>query len=118
MRDSTLNSPRPVFRKEKPTLVFKIFFDPDSGRCCHKTTGLDVDNLPYIVVDYKTYSDIDVCSNYIVKNGQIEKVKQGVTYKKLSKVDNGSFRTTKSNMIFIVNYETDKPTDTWDLTQR
>lgn len=105
---------RQFFRKEKPQLTFKVFFDPDSGRCLHKTTGENIRDLPYIVVDRDTYSSMDVCVNYRVVNGKIEKVSRGIVYKKLVKTSNGSFRTTKNNMIFIVSGETAGPVDTWN----
>ena len=113
MSNCTLK-PRPFIRKEKPQLVFKIFFDPESGRCLHKTTGDNVGILPYIVVDHATYSSMDVCTNYKVVNGQIEKTNRSVVYKKLIKSEMGIFKTTKNNMIFIVDSETAGPTDTWN----
>lgn len=113
MNPST-TTPRPLFRKEKPQLTFKVFFDPDSGRCLHKTTGENVRDLPYIVIDYATYSSMDVCINYQVVNGKIEKVSRGIVYKKLTKSATGLFRTTKNNMIFIVDNETSGPVDRWN----
>lgn len=114
MSHSTL-VPRPFFRKEKPELTFKVFFDPDSGRCLHKTTGENIRDLPFIVVDLATYSDMDVCVNYRVVNGKIEKVNRSVIYKKLIKSKTGVFKTTKNNMIFIVTGDTLGPVDTWNF---
>lgn len=115
MNNSTSTTERPAFKKEKPTLVFKIFFDPESGRCSHKTTGENIGNFPFLVVDYQTYSEITVCSNYVVNKGQLEKVKPEATYKKLSKISGGNYRTTKNNMIFIVTKDFTGPVDTWDF---
>lgn len=114
MSDSTL-TPRPIFRKEKPNLVFKVFFDPDTGRCLHKTTGENIRDLPFIVVDHAEYSKIDACVNYRVYNGKLERINRGVIYKKLTKNAAGSFKTTKNNMIFIVTGDSTGPTDTWDF---
>lgn len=119
MSNSTLSeTEKPLFRKAKPNLVFKIFFDPDTRRCLHKTTGDNVRDLPFIEVDYATYSKVEVCSMYRVNNGQLEKDSLNILYKKLSKVDDGIYRTTKNNMIFIVNSDTaDNYTDCWDFTK-
>jgi len=114
MSPSTSN-PRSFFRTAKPELTFKVFFDPDSGRCLHKTTGENIRDLPFIVVDYATYSDMDTCVNYKVSNGKLEKIDRGVIYKKLVKSPGGIYKTTKNNMIFIVTSETSGPTDTWNF---
>lgn len=113
MNPST-STPRQFFRKEKPQLTFKVFFDPESGRCLHKTTGENIRDLPFIVVDHAMYSSMDVCVNYRVVNGKIEKVNRGIIYKKLIKSATGIFRTTKNNMIFVVTNETTEPVDYWN----
>lgn len=114
MNHSTSN-PRQFFRKEKPQLTFKIFFDPDSGRCLHKTTGENIRDLPFIVVDQNTYTEMDTCVNYQVVNGKIEKTVRGIIYKKLIKSATGIFKTTKNNMIFIVTGDHSGPVDTWNF---
>lgn len=73
-----------------------------------------MENLPHIVVDHAVYSSMDVCANYKVVNGQIEKTNRSVIYKKLIKNSTGIYRTTKNNMIFIMDSETTDPYDTWD----
>lgn len=117
MKTSTIN-PRPLLKKDKPNLVFKVFFDPDSKRCLHKTTGDNVGDLPFVIVDHSTYTNIDSCDNYQVVNGQIEKSLRSINYKKLMKTDHGNFTTTKNNMIFVVtDRETDK-VDHWDYYKK
>jgi hypothetical protein len=104
---------RPVFRKQKSEMVFKIFYNPNTGRCSHKTTGEDIEDLPYIIVDYKTYNDIEICNKYRVINGQLEQIKTGTIYKKLSKSDTGKFKTIKNNMIFVVDDNFRGEIDNW-----
>jgi predicted RNA-binding protein len=118
MNNSTSQKPaRTLFRKEKPTLVFKIFFNPETGRCLHKTTGDAMADLPYIEVDHATYTQVDVCNNFKVVNGQLEKIKLITVNKKLTKSASGIFKTTKNNMIFIVGPDYTGPTDTWDYSK-
>lgn len=99
----------------QPELLFRVFYDPDTGVCVSKTDGDTEGQFPFLEVSYQVYTGIDVCSNYVVRSGKLEKIKRPSKYKKIQMVQNGQFKTIKGNMIFTVNNNYKGDVDTWDF---
>jgi hypothetical protein len=105
---------RPAFVRKKSVMSYRVYYNADSGRCTHKTCDVDDSSLPYIVVDAKTYNDIDICDKFKVADGILERMAAVVQHKRLSQVTHGRFRTIKNNMLFAVNDKFAGDTDSWD----
>ena len=115
MNNSTLeNNDRPVFRRERTAITFRVYYDTTTGRCTHKTLGEDTTDQPYILVDHKTYNEIDICDKFKVADGKLERTVRPVENKRLSRVTVGRFKTVKNNMMFIVDNNFVGETDSWD----
>lgn len=116
MSNSVKTPKRPTLVPARPTLVFRVFYDPTTSKCINKSDGSAISELPYIEVDYATYSSIDVCSNFTVTSGRLERVKRPSKYKRIQLTDQGQFKTLKHNMIFVVGDNYNGAIDTWDFT--
>ena len=114
MSNSTLENNRPTFRRDRPVLAYKVYYDATSGRCTHKTVGEDSSTHPYVLVDHTTYNEIDICDKFKVSDGKLERMVQAVLNKRLSRVTSGRFRTVKNNMMFVVDNNFVGETDSWD----
>ena len=115
MNESTLADTRPAFRRQKPKLVFRVYYDISTKRCLFKSCEPEVNaDYPHIEVDYATYESIGVCDNYQVIENNISKIKITTSHKKLIPTANGKFATTKNNMIFVVDKNFPGEKDYWD----
>jgi hypothetical protein len=115
MSNSTLeNNARPTFRRERTAITFRVYYDAASGRCTHKTLEQETTDQPYILVDHKTYNEIDICDKFKVADGKLERTVKPVQNKRLSQVTVGRFKTVKNNMMFIVGNDFVGETDSWD----
>lgn len=105
---------RPAFRRNRPVMVYRVYYDTDTGRCTHKTCDTAEGKLPFIQVDPKTYNEVDICDKFKVANGKLERMHTPVQHKRLSLVTRGRFRTVKNNMLFVVADTFVGDTDSWD----
>ena len=85
--------------------VYRVHYDLDTQICTHKTNLESDISDNYIIVDKEIYNSIDFCGNYRVLDKKLEKlvIKFQVQNKKLIQTDSGVFKTTKNNMIFVID---------------
>lgn len=115
MSNSTLeNNTRPALRRIRTPLAFRVYYNATTGKCTHKTVDEESTDQPCILVDHKTYNEIDICDKFKVADGKLERMAKPVLNKRLSQVANGQFKTVKNNMMFIVDNDFVGETDSWD----
>lgn len=115
MSESTLNNPRPLFRRKAATIVFRVYYNDETKKCLYKSSEPAVDSSnPHIEVSYATYESIDVCDNFKVIGDSISRIMINERHKKLVPTLNGKFKTTKNNLLFIVDDAYNSAIDTWD----
>lgn len=106
IRPEVTIKPRPV--------ELRVYYDPITKICTHKTTAVVPSNDNYIVTNPESYNSIDICSNYQVIDDKIERVEAaGNGYKNLIPDDAGRYLTIKNNMIFVVDSLYTGETDRW-----
>lgn len=107
---------RPVFKRPAvQTVEYRFYYDPTTKVGVLKNAGEAVVGLAYIVVDEATYRGIEFCSKYKVVDGALVGKTVRHTAKKLEKNANGRFRTTKNNMLFLVDSDYPGNIDCWDF---
>lgn len=96
---------RAGFKHVPNNIIYRVHYDAETQICTHKTSLESDTSDNYITVDGAAYNAIDFCSNYHVVNKKLEKlvIKCQVQTKKLIQTEGGAFKTTKNNMIFIIN---------------
>ena len=115
MSESTLNNIRPLFRQAKPNIVFRVYFNEETKKCLYKSSEPSVDSSnPHIVVNYSTYESIDVCENFKVIGDSVSRMVVTERHKKLVPITDGKFKTTKNNLLFVVDDNYNGITDSWD----
>jgi len=106
LRPEVIIKPRPV--------ELRVYYDPLTKNCTHKTTAVIPSDDNYIVVTIELYNSIDICSNYKIVDNNIERAEMsGNGYKNLVLDDGGRFLTIKNNMIFIVDSKYNGKTEQW-----
>lgn len=109
---------RPVFNSAPVDYIFKIYYDPETGKCKAKGLGDSGLQWPYITVDHKIYESIESCDNYKVVDGKIERIKFRTIHKKIELVELGRFATLKGNMLFAVPTHYNGSVDYYEYTNR
>lgn len=115
MKGSTLDNTRPLFRRAKPDIVFRVYFNEETMKCLYKSSEPTLDpSNPHIVVNYATYESIDICDNFKVVGDSVSRVVVTERHKKLVPAISGKFKTTKNNLLFVVTDTYNGTTDSWD----
>jgi len=115
MKESILDNTRPLFRRAKPDIVFRVYFNEETKKCLYKSSEPTLDSSnPHIVVNYATYESIDICDNFKIVDDSVSRVVVTERHKKLVLANAGRFKTTKNNLLFIVDDAYNGTTDSWD----
>lgn len=106
---------RPIFKRPAPQVIeYRFYYDSKTGAGILKNTGESVPNCAYIVIDETTYKSIDFCSKYKVVDGALTGRTSKQTARHLIKSATGQFKTTKNNMVFLVDDQYTNSIDRWD----
>jgi hypothetical protein len=115
MKGFILDNTRPLFRRSIPNIVFRVYFNEETKKCLYKSSEPTIDSSnPHIVVYYLTYESIDVCDNFKIVGDTVSRVVVTERHKKLVATPTGKFKTTKNNLLFVVNDTYNGTTDSWD----
>lgn len=97
-------------------IIYRVHYNAETQICTHKTILESDTSDNYIVVNKEFYNSIDFCGNYQIIDKKLEKclIKFQANNKKLIQTEGGAFKTTKNNMIFIIdNYLYLNESDSW-----
>ena len=115
MNESTSDNTRLMFRQKKVDMVFRVYYNEETKKCLYKSSEPTVDVAnPHIVVSYATYESIDVCGNFKIVGDSVSRVVVTERHKKLVPTKNGKFKTTKNNLLFVVDNTYTETADSWD----
>lgn len=96
---------RASFKHVPNNIIYRVHYDAETQICTHKTILESDMSDNYITVNSAEYNAIDFCGNYQIIDKKLEKclIKSRAKNKKLIQTEDGAFKTTKNNMIFLID---------------